>query len=42
MTLVWREMEALATGMGEIMIYISSDLNDHDDHKIVTTMNNYY
>ena len=42
MTLVWQEMEALATGMGRMVIYISSDLNGNDGHKIVTIMNNDY
>ena len=39
MTLVWRGMEALATGIGRMVIYISSDLNDNDG-QIVTKMNN--
>ena len=42
MTLVWREMEALATRMGEMVIYITSDLNNNDGHMIVTIMNNDY
>ena len=35
-------MEALATGMGRMVIYISSDLNDNYGHKIVTKINNDY
>ena len=42
MTLVWQEMEALATGLGEMVFVCNSDLNDNDGHMIVTIMNNDY